>query len=399
MKKITSLFVALCFALLPCLPAYAASESEIEALRGTKLYVYNWGEYISDGEDDTLDVNAAFEEKYGIKVIYNTFDNNETMYAKLENGGVSFDIVIPSDYMIERMINEDMLLKLDFSNIPNYKYIDEQYLNLAYDPDNEYSVPYNVGMVGLIYNKTMVKEPPTSWTALWDEQYAGQILMFNNPRDAFAIAQSVLGLDYNTEYPGDWQAAADQLKQQKKVIQSYVNDEVFNKMESGEAALAPYYAGDFLSMLDVNPDLGFVYPEEGVNAFVDAMCIPKSAQNKLAAELYINFMLEKDVALANAEYICYASPNTQIINDPDYEYYGNEILYPEKTPKTQIFINLSDQSLAGMNTLWDEVKNYQGENGKVKVNSQYGIYLLVFAVICAVIIIYKVSLKRYRNNY
>lgn len=402
MKKGFAFLLALVFTLTPALPAFAFTPDEIEALRGTKLYVYNWGEYISDGEDDSLDVNAAFEEKYGIKVVYTTFDNNETMYAKIKSGGVTFDVCIPSDYMVERMINEDMLQPIDFDNVPNFKYIAEEYRNLPYDPQNLYSVPYNVGKVGVIYNTKMVSEPPTSWSALWSEEYKGQILQFNNPRDAFASAQSMLGIDYNTEDAADWRAAAELLKKQKAVLQSYVNDEVFNKMESGEAALAPYYAGDFLSMVDVNPDLAFYYPEEGVNTFVDAMCILKNAQNKAAAELYINFMLESDVALANAEYICYASPNTQVINNPEYSYYGDEILYPENPPKEQIYINLSDESLALMNTLWDEVKNYQpGDDlaGKKAIASRYTLYLGIFALICAAVIIYRAILKKYRENY
>ena len=399
MKKFLSLLLCVISVVFCAMPAFALSDNEIEALRGTKLYVYNWGEYISDGEDGSLDVNAEFEKRYGIEVVYNTFDNNESMYAKLKSGGVSYDVVIPSDYMVERMLNEGMLEKLDYSNIPNFKYIDEKYKNLDYDPDNEYTVPYNVGMVGLIYNKKLVSAPPTSWTALWDEQYKGQILMFNNPRDAFAIAQSVLGLDYNSEYPGDWRAAAEELKKQKTVIQSYVNDEVFNKMETGEAALAPYYAGDYLSMLDINPDLGFVYPEEGVNFFVDAMCVLKGCENKAAAELYINFMLESDVALANAEYICYASPNTQVINNPEYTFYGNEILYPETSVPTQIFINLSDETLSMMNTLWDEIKNYQ-PNQKLTIESnKYAIYLGIFFIICVAVMIHKMLVRKYRENY
>jgi spermidine/putrescine transport system substrate-binding protein len=180
---------------MPCVFVSAAEQGEIDALRGTTLYVYNWGEYISDGADDSLNVNAAFEEKYGINVVYDVYDNNEVMYSKLKGGGVAYDVVIPSDYMIERMISEGMLDKLDFTNIPNYKYIPEKYKNLAHDPKNEYSVPYTVGMVGLIYNTKMVEEAPNSWTALWDERYSGNVLMINNPRDAFAIAQSVLGMD------------------------------------------------------------------------------------------------------------------------------------------------------------------------------------------------------------
>ena len=242
MKKALCALIALVMAFAPCAVAFAAEQSDIDALRGTKLYVYNWGEYISDGEDDSLDVNAAFEEKYGIEVVYDNYDTNEVMYSKLKGGGVSYDVVIPSDYMIERMIAEDMLEKLDFSNIPNYKYIPEKYRNLAHDPTNEYSVPYTVGMVGLIYNTKMVEEAPDSWTALWDERYANNILMINNPRDAFAIAQSILGMDYNNESPVAWRVAAELLKEQKNIVPTYVNDEIFLKMESGEAALAPYFA-------------------------------------------------------------------------------------------------------------------------------------------------------------
>lgn len=402
MKKGFALILALLLALTPTLPAFAVTDKEIASLRGTKLYVYNWGEYISDGEDGSMDVNAEFEKKYGIKVIYTTYDNNETMYAKIKSGGIAIDLCIPSDYMVERMIDEDMVQPIDFGNIPNYKYIAEEYKNLPYDPDNRYSVPYNVGKVGIIYNTTMVKGTPTSWSVLWDEQYKGQILQFGNPRDAFAGAQSLLGLNYNSEDAEEWRAAAELLKEQKAVLQSYVNDEVFNKMESGEAALAPYYAGDYLSMADVNPDLAFFYPEEGVNTFVDAMCILKNAQNKTAAELYINFMLDADVALANAEYICYASPNTQVINNPDYTYYQNEILYPKNPPKEQIYTNLSDYSLSLMNTLWDDVKNYQpgtDASGKKIAASRYTLYLGIFALLCLAAIIYKAILKKYRENY
>ena len=322
------------------------------------LYVYNWGEYISDGEDGSLDVNKAFEEKYGIKVAYDTFENNEVMYSKIKGGGVKYDVLIPSDYMIERLIAEDMLQKIDFSNVPNYKYIDAKYKKLPYDPNDEYSVPYTVGCIGLIYNKTMVEEPPAGWSALWDARYEKKILMINNPRDAFAIAHSVLGIDYNTTSEADWQAGAAKLKEQKPLVQAYVNDEVFNKMELGEAALAPYYAGDFLTMRDNNENLGFVYPEEGVNTFVDAMCIPKNAANKAAAELYINFMLEPDVGLANAEYIYYASPNTAVVSNPEYSLKDDPIIYPDDAslPKTTIFTNLPTRTLNQMSNLWDEVK-------------------------------------------
>lgn len=418
-NRILSVLLALIIALVPSVFAFAAEQSEIDALRGTTLYVYNWGEYISDGVDDSLDVNAAFEEKYGINVVYETYDNNEVMYSKLKGGGVSYDIVIPSDYMIQRMIAEDMLQPVDFSNIPNYKYIPDKYKNLAHDPENIYSVPYTVGMVGLIYNTAMVEEAPTSWTSLWDKNYSNSILMFNNPRDAFAIAQSVLGMDYNNESPASWRVAAELLKEQKNVSPAYVNDEIFLKMESGEASLAPYYAGDFLSMQENNPDLSFVYPEEGVNFFVDAACILKGSKNKLAAELYINFLLEPDVALANAEYICYASPHTEVYTNPEYSYYENEILYPADGQfKTQLFLNLKPEILALMSTLWDDVKNHVpsgtgnaalffGGNDSADIDDgeemtpeaqKYALYIGIFALICIAYIIFRYARKKYRES-
>ena len=419
LKKIISILVAVIIAAVP-VSAFAAGKSEIEALRGTKLYVYNWGEYISDGADGTIDVNKEFQKKYGIEVIYDTFDNNESMYSKLKGGGVSYDIVIPSDYMIERMIKEDMLQKLDFKNIPNFKDIPEKYRNLDFDPTGEYSVPYTVSYVGLIYNTKMVKEAPDSWSVLWDEDYKNNILMFNNPRDAFAIAQSVLGMDYNNESEASWRIAAELLKEQKSVSPVYVNDEVFLKMESGEAALAPYFVGDFLTMYENNNDLAFVYPKEGVNYFVDAVCILKDAKHKLAAELYINFLLEPEIAKANAEYICYGSPCESVYTDPDYEYYGDELLYPEEGAfKTQIYTNLSPEILSLMSTLWDDVKNYVPSAGSsnrslffggdssrsaddgekmTEETTKYAIYIGIFLLICLAYILFRFIRKKYRES-
>ena len=423
MKKICCLLIALLLAALPCAPAFAApAQSEIDALRGTKLYVYNWGEYISDGIDDTLDVNKAFEEKYGIEVIYDTYDNNEVMYSKLKGGGVSYDVVFPSDYMIERMIAEGMLEKINFDNVPNYKYIPEKYHNLSYDPNDEYSIPYTVSYVGLIYNTDLVDEAPDSWTVLWDTDYENRILMINNPRDAFAIAQSVLGMDYNMESPIAWKVAAELLMDQKRVSPVYVNDEVFNKMEGGEAAYAPYYVGDYLTMHDNNEALGCVYPKEGVNYFVDAMCILKGTKNKRAAELYLDFLNEPDVALANAEYICYGSPHSAVYTNPDYIYYQNELLYPEEGAfKTQLFTNLSPETLALMSTLWDDVKNYipSADNSTHdfffgEVNSgrteqtdgekltpeakRYAICIGVFLLLCLAWVVFRYARKKYRDK-
>ena len=359
MKKLLSFtFVAILLLtlLVPCVSA--EEEKDYSHLKGTTLNVYNWGEYISDGSDDTLDVNAEFEKRYGITVIYSNYESNENMYNKLSSGGANYDVIIPSDYMIARLVEEDMLEELDFSNIPNYKYILDKYKDLYYDPENKFSVPYTVGMVGLIYNTTMVEGEPDSWGALWDERYKGNILMFNNPRDAFGIAQFYLGQSINTKSVEDWNKAIDALKAQNHLVSSYVMDEVFNKMERGDAALAPYYAGDFLTMYDVNPDLAFVYPKEGVNFFVDAMCIPKNAQNKEAAELYINFMLEEDIAVANANYICYASPHELVLESDDYDLKGDPVLYPaeEDMPKTEMFENLDYETQNYMTMLWNELK-------------------------------------------
>lgn len=359
MKKLLSFtFVAILLLtlLVPC--ASAEAEKDYSHLEGTTLNVYNWGEYISDGSDDTIDVNAEFEKKYGINVIYSNYESNENMYNKLSSGGANYDVIIPSDYMIARLVEEDMLEELDFSNIPNYKYIVDKYKDLYYDPENKFSVPYTVGMVGLIYNTTMVEGEPDSWGVLWDERYKGNILMFNNPRDAFGIAQFYLGQSVNTKSIEDWDKAIDALKAQNHLVSSYVMDEVFNKMERGDAALAPYYAGDFLTMYDVNPDLAFVYPKEGVNFFVDAMCIPKNAQNKEAAELYINFMLEEDIAVANANYICYASPHELVLESDDYDLKGDPVLYPaeEDMPKTEMFENLDYETQNYMTMLWNELK-------------------------------------------
>ncbi|MBQ3528858.1 MAG: spermidine/putrescine ABC transporter substrate-binding protein [Clostridia bacterium] len=326
---------------------------------GTTLKVYNWGEYISDGAEGSIDVVRAFEEVTGINVEYSYYDDNETMYSELASGASYYDIIIPSDYMIQRLIREDMLEKVDVSKLSNYKYISDEYKDLYFDPANEYSVPYNVGMVGLIYNTTMVEKAPDSWEALWDSELSGNILMFKNPRDSFAIAQQRLGIDLNTLDKAEWDKAAELLKEQRELVQSYVMDEVFNKMEGANAAVAPYYAGDFLSMQENNPDLAFVYPKEGVNIFCDSICVPSNAQNYDAALLFMNFMMEPVIALANAEYICYASPNTAVINNDDYKFKGNAILYPseENKPKTQWFHDLDGDIVGYYENLWVKIRN------------------------------------------
>lgn len=396
MKKFLCIVFSLMLALSCTFPALAANkEKNYDHLKGTEINVYNWGEYISDGSDDSMDVNAQFEKETGIKVNYTTFDSNENMYNKLKGGGANYDIVIPSDYMIARLISEGLVQKIDFSNVPNYENIMDKYKNLYFDPDNEYSVPYNVGMVGVIYNTKKVEGTPDSWDLLWNEKYKGQIMNFNNPRDAFAVAQFKLGISINSTDTGDWERAYEELKKQKPLVQSYVMDEVFNKMESGEAAIAPYYAGDFLTMYDNNPDLAFYYPKEGMNIFVDSVCIPTSSHNKEAAELYINFLLREDVAMANAEYICYATPNKKVLENEEYSLRDEEILYPENQDEliTEYFHNLDPQTQLTMTSLWD--------NLKIDGNEITGVYvgLISFAVIVIVAVAFTTIRKKRRASY
>ena len=382
------LLFLLCSALLFAAFCFTASAYENEdwykgAEKGTEINVFNWGEYISDSyEDGLLDVNKEFEKLTGIHVNYVTYESNEDMYAKIKNGGASYDIIIPSDYMIERMIEEGLLRKFDPTTLPNYHYIDSKYLNMYYDPDNTYSVPYNVGMVGLIYNTKMVDETPTSWKIMWDEKYAGKILMIDNPRDAFAIPQKILGYSFNSTDEKELADVAQMLIDQKPLLQSYVMDEVFNKMESGEAAMVPYYVGDYIIMRDINPDLAFVYPEEGVNIFVDAICIPKAAKNVDAAMKYINFMLDPEIALTNAFYIGYASPNTSVLENEDYaDLAEDQYLYPDEDhmPNVEYFHNLPQETLTRFSQLWNEIKLAGGTNTRVYVG---------FAITGAVVVFY-----------
>ena len=338
------------------------------------LNVYNWGEYISDGSEDSFNTIKEFEkwyqETYGekVKVNYTTFASNEDMYAKLSSGAVSYDVVIPSDYMIARMRENNMLLPLNFDNIPNYSYIDESFRGLYYDPDNQYTVPYTYGVVGVIYNANLVDEADAQgWDLLWNEKYKGEILQFNNSRDAFGTAQYKLGLDVNDTDHAGWDKALAELKKQAPLVKSYVMDEIYNMMESGEAAVASYYAGDYFTMLDAQADgvdLRFYVPER-TNYFIDAMCIPSCCQQKELAEAFINYMLEEEPAIANAEYICYGCPNKLVYESEEYaEDMGEEameILYPDLDDFADkynefAYRNLDTETLDLVNTLWEELK-------------------------------------------
>ena len=326
------------------------------------LNVYNWGQYIADGSDGSMEVIKEFEARYPhIKVNYSTYDSNEIMYSKLANGGITVDVIIPSDYMIARLISEDMLLPLDFDNIPNYRYIDENFKNTAYDPENIYSVPYTWGTVGILYNTKFVDEADvTGWELLWNEDYAGKTLMFGNSRDAFGIAQFMLGYDINTTDEEELRRCADLLKQQKPVLQQYVMDEIFAIMQNEEAWIAPYYAGDCLTMMGENENLDFYLPEDqGFNMFIDAMCIPTCAREKEAAELFINFLCDPEIAGANMDWICYGTPLSAAKEFIDPEMVNDPVTYPneESLKNGSSFAYLPEETSRYMESLFMEVRN------------------------------------------
>ena len=410
-KRIITAILAALLALSACvcLPACSApaeeGESDTQNTSATTLYVYNWGEYISDGSYDSLDVNQAFEEwcleekGVEVKVNYSTFSSNEEMYAKISSGAVSYDVIVPSDYMIERLIDEKLLHPL---NKDHFEYLDNLHPDFYgpdatydyYDKGSVYSVPYFYGMIGIIYNTSMVDEADVdgTWELMWNEKYAGNILQFNNSRDAFGSAQYALGLDINSDNEQDWRAALEKLKEQKPILQGYVMDEIYNKMENGSAAIAAYYAGDYLTMYENMctaqclslcgeecqgncedeslESLEFFYPKapEGstngdTNLYVDAMCIPKSSKNKEVAEWYIDFMLMEEPAVANALYTYYASPNAAVRNSEEYikgmadiKEDAYEKMYDDSV-KATYYENLSPEKLALINQLWEELKS------------------------------------------
>ena len=366
MKKMMTLLAAILLLAL-CLTGCGGKDT-------LTLNVYNWGEYISDGSEGSFDTIREFEtwyeETYSQKVTvnYSTYASNEDMYNKISSGAVSYDVIIPSDYMIAKMAEENLLHPLNFENIPNYQYIDDAFKGLYYDPQNQYSVPYTYGIVGVIYDANVVDEADIGgWELMWNEKYSGRIVQFNNPRDAFGTAQYKLGLDVNSSDKAMWDLAYGEMLAQRPLVYSYVMDEIFNMMESGEAAIGAYYAGDYFTMVDAqaeNVDLQFYYPEQ-TNFYVDAMCIPSCAQNKELAEIFINYMLSEEAAVANAEYTYYASPNSLVYNNATYlEDLGEDtiaVLYPElgnfaEQYNKMAFRNLDSETLDYLNTLWENVK-------------------------------------------
>lgn len=402
MKKVISLLLTLVLAAGSlALPTFAA-EDKIQVTedisvsadydwtrfkgQNVSLNVYNWGLYISDGSDESVDVISAFEELTGIKINYTTFDTNESMYAKLKSGGASYDVIFPSDYMLGKMANEGMLLPLNKENIPNLAGISELYLEKEYDPGNVYSVPYMWCMIGITYNKDMVDEADLEqgWNLLWDPRYTGQILQFNNSRDCFAMALKTLGRSMNPTSTQDIDDALVKLQEQKPLVQAYVMDEVFDKMEGGEAALAPYYTGDGLTMIAENPSLGMFIPEEGTLQCVDAMCIPASSQNQEAAEMFINYMCEVDVALQNALFVQYTSPVEAVRDLLPAELRDSELMYPdpELIERSEYPSVISDELNSAMDMAWSQMKSFDdtGNQWLVPVFLLVAIAMTVFNV-------------------
>ncbi|MDF3004179.1 MAG: spermidine/putrescine transport ATP-binding protein PotD [Oscillospiraceae bacterium] len=409
MKKMFALVLSLLMVVLCSLSALAYDNAELFAELDMDYYsrfkgqdisinVYNWGEYISDGADDSLDVNKAFEELTGIKVNYTFYATNEELYAKLRAGGSSYDVIIPSEYMIGRMVKEDMLEEINKDNIPNLKNIDPLLLNMNFDPNNAHFIPYTWGTVVLIYNKDLVSADTDveTWDLLWNEKYKGNILMFNNPRDAYGIALKKLGYGINPENQEQIDKATALLKAQKPVVQAYVMDEIFDKMGAGEAAIAPYYSGDAITMMNENPALAAAFPREGTNIFVDGMCIPKGANQKEAAEMYINFMCEPAVGAANCEYIGYSTPNLAALELLDDEVKTNPIAYPsaEVLAKTAYFVPLDDTMNKALDAGWKQL---------LADDESFTFWLvpalLLLAVVASIIIVVRKAAKKKRENY
>lgn len=340
MKKTLSTLLAAFLLLLP-FSSMAAQET---------INVYNWGDYI---DPDVLD---QFEEETGIRVIYETFETNEDMYTKLSKAKASYDVICPSDYMVERMIREKLVQPINWENIPNAVQIQERFRNLSYDPDDTYSVPYTWGTMGILYNTTMVSQAPTSWETLWDEQYADSILMLNSSRDTLAITLKALGYPLNSTDEAQLEEAKQKLIEQSPMVLAYVVDEVKDKMIAGEAAVALVWSGDATYCMSENPDLNYVIPQEGSNIFFDAFCIPQSAKNVSGAEKFINYLCDPEIAKQNFEYVGYAIPNQGAIDLLGQEYLDSPVSNPpqELLDQCEIFEYLGDATRM-YDSIWTEV--------------------------------------------
>lgn len=317
------------------------------------LYVYNWGDYI---DEDVLEI---FEKEFDVRVVYDTYTTNEDMYVKVSAGGSNYDLICPSDYMIKRMIDEDLLETLNHENIPNYKYIDNTFVGLEHDPKNEYSVPYMWGTLGILYNKNMVQEPVTSWDVLWDPQYSKEILMLDSVRDTLGLTLKMLGYSLNSMVPAELNAAKEKLIAQKPLVLAYVVDEAKDKMVAGEAAMAIVYSGDAIYAIKENENLGYAIPQEGTNLWFDGWAIPKTTQNKELAEKFIDFLNRPEIAYRNADYIGYSSPHIEAAKQLQSEVVDQTASYPddEVLENAEVFIHVGNM-LREYDKIWTEIKAY-----------------------------------------
>lgn len=350
MKKAVILLIVLMLAMTGCSKKIETSPDRPYA--GTTINVYNWGDYIAE---DTI---KEFTEATGIKVVYETFDSNEIMYAKYKSGAVNYDILIPSDYMIEKLIKENELLPLNFDNIPNAKYIDGTFKNLAFDPSNAYSVPYMWGTLGILYNTKLVDDEVNSWDILWNKKYQGKIIMMDSVRDSFGVALKRLGYSLNSTSKSEVDKAKEALVEQAPLVQSYVVDQVKDKMIGEEAALAVIYSGEAIFTSDYNENLAYAIPQEGTNLFFDAMVIPKTSKNQGAAEVFINFMNDPQIAFNNTDYIGYSTPHTEAKAMLEEEVRNDPAAYPsqEIIDKCEVFVDLGAELTNYYNEKWNELK-------------------------------------------
>lgn len=343
MKKIVSLILAavMCCTAATCLAGCGSSGGGDKG----EVNVFIWGDYMAMGQFGLRNVLNEFEEETKIKVNYTTYDTNEELYSKLSQSNVSYDIIVPSDYMIAKLIKENMLQELNFDNIPNYKYISDRFKKLPCDPEGKYTVCYSWGVTAMVYDKTKVKTAPTDWDALWNKDYKGKILMFDNSRDAMAIAMQQCGIDPSNCTKADVDKAVAKLKEQKPLLKKYAMDQVFDEMEGGQATIASYYAGDIAMMMEENENLDYCLPKSGSNLFYDAMCVPKNSKNKANAEAFINFMQKPDVAAENCKYLRYGTPNTDAPQHLDKEITESELTFPsdEYLNKCYVFQNVDDE--------------------------------------------------------
>lgn len=345
MKKVLSvlLLIALLLGSVGLLSACSNKET---------LIVYNWEDYIDP------EVVTMFEEEYGVSVRYEKFTLNEHAYTEIKNGG-KFDIVIPSDYMIEQMIEEDMLAEIDVNSLENYKYIDDSFKNLAYDKDNKYSVPYMWGTIGILYNTEMVTEEVKSWNILWDEKYKGQILMQDSERDCFAAALAKNGLSINTTDDAELTKAKNDLLAQKPLVYGYYVDETKELMANNAAALAVMWSGDAAYAMEKNDKLDYALPEEGTNKWFDSIVVPKNAPNKELAMKFIDFLCRPDIAAKNVEYIYYSTPNKGAEEYLDEEMLNDHVIFPPDMDyinnKCEVMKNLGADRQKYLD-MWSEIK-------------------------------------------